>query len=177
MLYGKIEYKGVWNMYCPKCGKQIPDGSEACPECHEIIQKKRSFYLPDIGWKKMNFPGIIGAVSTIISLFLPTVKISFFGFSQSGNVFDLNVWIGILFIICAVLAIICFVYQENQFAMYCGIAQLVLSILVYIGIRFKIRNASSVIINVADISRIGTGLYLLVVSSLVMIGAARLYKK
>ena len=39
-------------MYCPNCGKEIPDGSKFCPYCGYFVTNKKNVEFPNINGKK-----------------------------------------------------------------------------------------------------------------------------
>lgn len=70
-------------MFCTKCGKELPDGTGFCPSCGAQLNNaessneinKQAFNVKETH----NILAIIGAVLTVLGLFLPYRKVSVLG--------------------------------------------------------------------------------------------------
>ena len=100
-------------MFCPSCGKEIPEGATFCPNCGATVRKasspanspNRQLTFPGIINKsKMNIFGIIASVVLLLSSFLPFVSVDVFGSSLSASLMDGPD--GIIVIIVAIAGIV-----------------------------------------------------------------------
>ena len=119
------------NMFCPKCGAQVPDGSPFCSSCgapmaqqtQQPMNQANNFGGNSNGFnpqdmvndfksnitdiKSFGIPQFValgGAVVLLISMFLPYLKVTVFGLSKSANFFDggaLHWILGILIALCS----------------------------------------------------------------------------
>ena len=107
-------------MFCTGCGNQLPDGANVCPNCGKPVDGTKKVDINGAlnnvagDFKKsvnsakggMGLPiilGLAGAVVALISVFLPFVTVSIFGYSQSVSLIQSGFW-GILALVCAVAA-------------------------------------------------------------------------
>lgn len=125
-------------MFCPSCGKEIPEGATFCPNCGATVRKASSpngqvAFSGVINKSKMNIFGIIASVVLLLSAFLPFVSVNIFGsslsaslmdggdgiiviaFAIAGIVFSL-LGIDIVVIITGVAGIIIFFVENSQFS-------------------------------------------------------------
>lgn len=119
------------NMFCPKCGAQVPDGSPFCSSCgapmaqqtqqpmnhannfggnsngfnpQDMVNDFKSNITDIKSFGIPQFVALGGAVVLLISMFLPYLKVTVFGLSKSANFFDggaLHWILGILIALCS----------------------------------------------------------------------------
>ena len=154
-------------MYCPKCGKPIPDGSKVCPECHERISKGIHLELPR---GTLNLIGIAGCLFGLLGIFLPMMTVNILGTKQSmGNVFDYSWLMGLLLFIINIGAAVLYYMQMDQIAMVCGAIEFGSAIFMYLRLRSQIHSLSNEIIDVSSFAKVGSGLYLLLLAGIIIL--------
>lgn len=128
-------------MFCTGCGNQLPEEANVCPNCGKPVEGAKKVDINGAlnnvagDFKKsvnsakggMGLPlilGLAGAVVALISLFLPFVTVSIFGYSQSVSLIQSGFW-GILAIVCVVAAGVCAFLNGGKLALFGLIASAV----------------------------------------------------
>ncbi len=110
-----IYYKGEENMFCKRCGKQIPDGSTTCPQCGTYLASTISAYRGE--------SNTIALIGFIFSFFIPLVGLicSIIGYKKSNYTYDrrelaiAGIVISVLSIVLTIILLI--VYWKLLFAL------------------------------------------------------------
>lgn len=96
-------------MNCNRCGSIFPDGQTKCPQCGEAINN-----FGVVPTKKMiNLLGIVAAIITAISVFLPAVYIKIENFSDSASLIK---GYGTYIIVATVVYLILIVLKKDKAA-------------------------------------------------------------
>lgn len=107
-------------MFCTKCGKELPDGTVFCPSCGVQLNNevsgyeinKQAFNVKEVH----NIVAIIGAILTVLGLFLPYRKVSILGTTISVsqmNASQGDIILGIIMIGIVLLAMWMMFKQKN----------------------------------------------------------------
>ncbi len=109
-------------MFCPKCGMELPDGSQFCPACGAQLGAQApapqqaapaagsSFKMP----KAAKLLEMFFALMCFIFGFLPTIHVSVFGYGDSGSIFSA----GFSFNALTGIAMILLIFQILAFLLY-----------------------------------------------------------
>lgn len=93
-------------MFCSKCGSEV-NGSDFCPNCGAAVEKTNmggktgfSFDMSSIKSEGLNIVALVSSALMFITAFLPYIKVSFWGITESGSILECDGW----FIIIIALA-------------------------------------------------------------------------
>lgn len=139
-------------MNCPKCGEKLEDGATICPQCKTKMKEK----------KKRNLIGIASCLVAFIGLFLPYTTVSVFGFKSSAAFIQTNC--GFLLLIIEFIVCIFYVLKWNVLAVIAAVIHFVIALIAYL------------LLVSFNIGAMGSGMYLLILASLVMIFAPLIWK-
>lgn len=166
---------------CPGCKNYEYRNMPKCRRCgYVFIPQQQIQYQYPLGYEQPRqyqqiymdpfifgiIISVIGFVSCIISVFLPYVKISAFGYEESINLFDNSFDAYIILLICVIGSIVCLCKCKTFTvdALISGIVLLAFSI-------YHINNATEKIDGLGEYSgftKVGSGLYLFVIGSIVV---------
>ncbi len=157
-------------MFCTKCGKENSDGAAFCGSCGEKL-KKVSVPGPSTGnpvldflnSTKMNAYALIGFVIIAISVFLPYMKVSFWGMSESVKLIDGSD--GKIILVVAIVGAVLAYLKNNKGTTICAGACLAVLLLEEINFASEAKESGMGALVKDTISR-QFGFYLLLVGSI-----------
>ena len=162
-------------MFCKKCGSEIKDNVDFCPNCGTAVEKKagtvgKTGFSVDMLKFEKGRSSIIALVSCavmIIMVFLPYVTVSLWGMSESQSL--IKGGDGIFFIIVAIAGVITGLMGKEKPMIIVGAIACVLAL-------FEIINFSNSMKDIAaygmdDLVKKGIGFWLMILSSIGLLAA------
>lgn len=164
-------------MFCTNCGKEIPEGSTYCAECGVQINSKISAVVTETELVKEGFNikaphnmiSLVGAIFSVLALFLPFRKVSILGTTISVSIMQgqqEDVIGGILLMAVIGLAV-WLMYKEKP------IGYLITSLVVTgVGLLLVIAENSSLKEQLGNYSLLvshGWGFYLMIIGPILMV--------
>lgn len=161
-------------MFCKQCGSEIKDNMDFCPNCGAAVAKeagaaaKKGFSVDMLKFEKgrSSIIALVSCAVMFIMVFLPYVKISFWGMTETQALIKGD---GIFFIIIAIAGVITGLMGKEKPMIIVGAIACVLAL-------FEIFNFSNSMKDVAaygleDIVKRGIGFYLMILSSIGLLAA------
>lgn len=174
-------------MYCSNCGTQYDDSAKFCPSCgapstaestanYSNYNNQNTYqYTGPMGQtntpavSKPNIIGIVAGVLAILCTFLPYVKASFLGLSESESL--IGGGDGVFFIILGILAIVFSVLNKEK--IFIGVAVATCLLTIFEIVDFNNQVDENIL---GDIIEKGFGYYLMIIAAIVMAAAVPAWK-
>lgn len=163
-------------MFCSKCGAEMKETEVFCSGCgtqNVKVESKNSLMtslsgLNVVGDKSINFVGIIASAVAFIALFLPYIKVDFFGLSESNNLISTGSGKFLLILILATAAL--YVIKRDKIALITAAINMVVILYVWI-------DAGSMIKESYGMAKLSFGFFLYLLSAAVILAVGILRQK
>lgn len=139
-------------MNCPKCGTKLEDGITICPQCNTKVKEK----------KKRNLIGIVACIVALIAIFLPYTTVSVLGFKNSASFMQTDY--GFILLIVELIVLILYILNFKIVTIVMAVIHLIIVLAAY------------ALLSTFNVGTMGLGMYLLVLSSAVMIFSPQIWK-
>lgn len=165
-------------MFCNKCGSELEEGVKFCKSCGASVEQRNvaggmlyqtsqsgafNQTAPAKKLDMMDMIVLVGAVLMVLATFLPYVKVSILGYSESTTLLEGGD--GKFFIIAAIIVAVFTIIKKWAFQLIGAVISVGLMVVEAI-------DTSDVISQFDGFGERSIGFYLMVISAIVMIGGS-----